>query len=162
MILNGAYFGGDGAWSPRMITCFGKVFFKFGKLVWLTSKVKTHEIVLTFLLFNIIQSIYFLVYIQSEFLFSPESNLIRYKFYDNSEFGMFQLLLLLKYSTWQFHMNSFYNCSKFSIVYPNFRPDLFWCGLNQGSKPSPLGLGPRRRRSCSAIPLWNYCFQRKC
>ena len=27
MILNGAYFGGDGAWSPRMITCFGKTFF---------------------------------------------------------------------------------------------------------------------------------------
>ena len=27
MILNGAYFGGDGAWSPRMITCFGKVIF---------------------------------------------------------------------------------------------------------------------------------------
>lgn len=27
MILNGAYFGGDGAWSPRMITCFGRTFF---------------------------------------------------------------------------------------------------------------------------------------
>jgi len=27
MILTGAYFGGDGAWSPRMISCFGKTFF---------------------------------------------------------------------------------------------------------------------------------------
>ena len=67
MILNGAYFGGDGAWSPRMITCFGKVFFKFGKFVELTNfSLKTHEIVLTFLF--VYQSIYFVVYIQSEFL----------------------------------------------------------------------------------------------
>ena len=57
MILNGAYFGGDGAWSPRMITCFGKTFFEFGKFV---------------------------------------------------EFRMI-----------------FYNCTEFSIVYPNFRSDLF-------------------------------------
>lgn len=27
MILTGAYFGGDGAWSPRMITCFDRTFF---------------------------------------------------------------------------------------------------------------------------------------
>jgi len=27
MILIGMYFGGDGAWSPRVITCFGKTFF---------------------------------------------------------------------------------------------------------------------------------------
>ena len=27
MILTGAYFGGDGAWSPRMISCFGRTFF---------------------------------------------------------------------------------------------------------------------------------------
>eukprot|EP00096_Caligus_rogercresseyi_P012529 TRINITY_DN5283_c0_g1_i1.p1 TRINITY_DN5283_c0_g1~~TRINITY_DN5283_c0_g1_i1.p1 ORF type:complete len:413 (+),score=124.01 TRINITY_DN5283_c0_g1_i1:143-1381(+) len=27
MILIGRYFGGDGAWSPRVITCFGKTFF---------------------------------------------------------------------------------------------------------------------------------------
>ena len=27
MILTGAYFGGDGAWSPRMITCFERTFF---------------------------------------------------------------------------------------------------------------------------------------
>ena len=23
----GMYFGGDGAWSPRVITCFGRTFF---------------------------------------------------------------------------------------------------------------------------------------
>lgn len=27
MILIGMYFGGDGAWSPRVITCFGRTFF---------------------------------------------------------------------------------------------------------------------------------------
>jgi len=27
MILIGSYFGGDGAWSPRVITCFGRTFF---------------------------------------------------------------------------------------------------------------------------------------
>ena len=27
MILTGPYFGGDGAWSPRMISCFGRTFF---------------------------------------------------------------------------------------------------------------------------------------
>jgi len=27
MILIGLYFGGDGAWSPRVITCFGRTFF---------------------------------------------------------------------------------------------------------------------------------------
>ena len=60
MILNGAYFGGDGAWSPRMITCFGKAFFEFGIFLELTNFfLKTHEIVLTFSF--VYQSIYFLV-----------------------------------------------------------------------------------------------------
>ena len=27
MILIGSYFGGDGAWSPRVISCFGRTFF---------------------------------------------------------------------------------------------------------------------------------------
>ena len=27
MILIGQFFGGDGAWSPRVITCFGRTFF---------------------------------------------------------------------------------------------------------------------------------------
>ncbi len=27
MILIGQYFGGDGAWSPRLISCFGRTFF---------------------------------------------------------------------------------------------------------------------------------------
>jgi len=27
MILIGMYFGGDGAWSPRVITCYGRTFF---------------------------------------------------------------------------------------------------------------------------------------
>ena len=26
-VCAGAYFGGDGAWSPRMISCFGRTFF---------------------------------------------------------------------------------------------------------------------------------------
>ena len=27
IVLLGMYFGGDGAWSPRVITCFGRTFF---------------------------------------------------------------------------------------------------------------------------------------
>ena len=47
MILIGMYFGGDGAWSPRVITCFGKTFFdvaltrdRLVKYFWLTAHLK--------------------------------------------------------------------------------------------------------------------------